>query len=679
MYNSQKVIFMDPTAIPTNVLDTTGEYQRAMLRAWERFTTNQQMDPVVPPLIATSWRRSWGRVNPNNPMGFTRMGGDHLLASQTASFDLMAIARPVMEDVYQCVQNSGTAIILTNSVGCILDLVGDEEIIRIMEGWGAGRGSILSEERIGTTSIGLALTERMPVQVAGNEHFVKQFHVATGASAPIFDISGHLLGVLGLVMPIDRYHVHSLGLVVAAARAVENQHQSDLLMAEQNSQLAQLNTILSTISDGILVWDTNQRLVHANHAASQLLDIHAQSMLGKPAEALFNMPAFVDEAILQKKTLTDVEGIIQVEGRAVYCLVSLDFVFKSPDRLQWIIVTLRSQKKVRRLIQQQVGATAALTLSDIPGDAPQMQRVRNFVRSAAGARASILIRGEVGTGKNALASAIHNAGPWHDGPFIIFASASVPAELVVSDLLGYDESIENTRMSGRPSKFELAQGGTLFFQDVDALPLEAQAVLINALEMGMVQRLGSQRPVEVEARVIASTSADMEALIAQGAFRPDLYYRLSTFTITLPPLRERPRDIPLVAERILARFTRQLGYQVSITPEVMDVFRKYAWPGNIREMEAVLGRAATQIAGAGVIALAHIPHTVRLMEARPQVVNPSLQVKVSSLGEMERETILLMMQMYRGNVSRMAKVLNISRTTLWRKLKEYGFDPEEYR
>jgi transcriptional regulator of acetoin/glycerol metabolism len=670
---------MKSVAVSTNFFDTAEGYQRAMKLAWQKFTTNQQIDPVIPPLIAASWRRSWGRVNPNNPVGFTRLGSDHLLASQTASFDLMAIARPVMEDVYQCVENSGTAILLTNSIGCVLDLVGDEDIIQIMQGWGAGRGSILSEEQIGTTAIGLALTERMPVQVAGREHFVRQFHVATGAAAPIFDTTGRLLGILGLVMPIERYHVHSLGLVAAAARAVENQHQSDLLLAEQNSQLAQLNTILSTISDGILVWNAQHMVVHANHAASQMLGIPAQSMVGKPADVLFGLPASVEDAIQQYKPLTDVDGIIDVEGRIVHCLISLDFVFKSSDRLQWIIVTLRSEKKVRKLIQQQVGATAALTLSDIPGDAPQMQRVRNFVRSAAGARASILIRGEVGTGKNALASAIHNAGPWHDGPFVIFASASVPAELVVSDLLGYDEAIDSTRMSGRPSKFELAQGGTLFFQDVDALPLEAQAILINALELGVVQRLGSQRPVSVEARVVASTAADMETLISQGVFRPDLYYRLSTFTITLPPLRDRPRDIPLVAERILARFTRQLGYQVSLAPEVMDVFRKYAWPGNIREMEAVLGRAATQIAGAGVIGLAHIPNPVRLMETSPQKIHPSLQVKVSSLSEMERETISLMMQMYRGNVSRMARVLDISRTTLWRKLKQYGFDPDEYR
>jgi transcriptional activator for dhaKLM operon len=169
---------------------------------------------------------------------FTRLGKGHLLASQTASFGLIAIARPVMEDIYQCVQTSGTAIILTNSVGCILDWVGDEEVIQVMEKWGIGLGTIFSEELVGTTSFGLALAERMPVQVTGKEHFVQQFHVASGASAPMFDISGRLLGVLGLIMPADRYHAHSLGLVAAAARAVENQHQSDLLMAEQNSKIA---------------------------------------------------------------------------------------------------------------------------------------------------------------------------------------------------------------------------------------------------------------------------------------------------------------------------------------------------------------------------------------------------------------------------------------------------------
>jgi transcriptional activator for dhaKLM operon len=669
---------MEPIAtIQSDISDSPPSYQQAMREAWKRFTTNQQLDPIVPPLIAASWQRSWGRVNPNNAMEFTHMGSEYMLASQTASFDLIAIARPVMEDVYQCVQNSGTAILLTNSIGCVLDLVGDEEVLKIMSQWGCGVGSILSEELIGTSSFGLALTERMPVQVAGREHFVHQFHVATGAAAPMFDISGRLLGVLGIVMPVERYHIHSLGLVAAAARAIENQRQSDVLFAEQNSQLGQLNTILSAISDGILVLSSDHMVVHANNAVSQMLGIPSRSMMGKKAETLFSMPTFVSRAVLQQTPLIDMEGIINIDRREINCLISLDFVFKSQNELRWIIVTLRSGKQVRKLVQRQVGANATLTLDDIPGDSPQLHRVRSFVKSAAAAQASILIRGEIGTGKNALASAIHNAADRRDGPFVVFSCSSIPNELVISELLGSEERDERRNLSGRPSKFELADSGTLFFQNVDVLPLEAQSVLLNALELGMIQRLGSQRAVEINTRVIASTSASMETLIAQGAFRPDLYYRLSTFTVTLPPLRERPRDIPLVVERILSRFEKQLGYKVSLAPEVMDVFKKYLWPGNIREVEAILGRAATQVAGTGVIGLSDIPSNVRRIETTHQNVRPLLQV--SSLGEMERETILLTAQMQRGNVSRMAHALGVSRTTLWRKLKSYGIDPEEYR
>jgi transcriptional activator for dhaKLM operon len=299
------------------------------------------------------------------------------------------------------------------------------------------------------------------------------------------------------------------------------------------------------------------------------------------------------------------------------------------------------------------------------------------VKSAAGAQASILIRGEVGTGKNALASAIHNAAHRREGPFVVFSCSSIPNELVISELLGYEEGEESRNPSGRPSKFELADGGTLFFQDVDVLPLEAQSVLLNALELGVIQRLGSRRAVEINTRVIASTSASMETLIAQGAFRPDLYYRLSTFTVALPPLRDRPHDIPLVVDRILTRFEKQLGYPVQLAPELMDVFKRYPWPGNIREVEAVLGRAATQVGTSGKIELSDIPANVRRMETIPQNGTPVL--RVSSLEDMENETIRLAAQLQRGNVSRMAHVLGVSRTTLWRKLKVYKIDPEEYR
>lgn len=651
--------------------------QETLQTAWQQFITTQKVDPCVPPMIAGSWQRCWGKVNPNKKVEFTRMGSSYLLASQTASFELIAIARPVLEDVYQCVQNSGTVLILTNNVGCILDLVGDVEVIKTMEEWDVGLGCLLSEELIGTTSFGLALLERVPVQVAGCEHFARQFHIVTGAAAPIFDPTGHLLGTLGLVMPIEKYHMHSLGLVTAAARAIESQRQADVLLEEQNSQLAQLNAILSAISDGILVWSNDGNLVHANNAASQILGIPTQSMLGRHINTVFSIPASVRKSIARHKNLTDLEGVIHVGERVINCVISIGYVFQNSDQARWTIMTLRPENKVRMLVQRQVGAQAPLTLSDIPGESHQIQRVRNFVKSAAAAQASILIRGEAGTGKNALASAIHNAGPRREGPFVVFACSSIPNELAISELLGYDES-ENKHVSGRPSKFELAQGGTLFFQDIDALPLEAQSVLLNALELGVIQRLRSHRAIEIDVRIIASTSVNIENLIAQGVFRPELYYRLGVFTIALPSLRERIQDIPPIVERILTRFSQQLRQPVELDPTVMDILKKYPWPGNIRELEAVLGRAATQVANTdGIIEPKHLPPHV----CSPHRLEPGAIAlpAFSSLEEMEHESILRAARSCRGNLTHMSEVLGIGRTTLWRKLKYFGVNVREYR
>jgi transcriptional activator for dhaKLM operon len=449
------------------------------------------------------------------------------------------------------------------------------------------------------------------------------------------------------------------------------------MLAEQNNQLAQLNTILSTITDGILVCNASQNLLHANPAASKILDIPVKALVGKQAASMFELPAFLYEAIEQRKPVTDVEANLRIGVRAVTCLMSLDYVLNKND-LQWIVMTLRTEKQVRNLVTQQVGASAPLTLEDIPGESPQIQRVRTFIKSAAKARACVLIRGETGTGKNVLANAIHNVSQRRDGPFVIFACSSIPTELALRELLGFDEVNDGKRLRSRPSKFELAHGGTLYFQDVDALPLEAQAVLLNALEVGFIQRLGSRRPIEIDVRVVASTTASIEKLISQGSFRADLYYRLSTFAITLPPLRERPRDIPLVVDRILKRLAQQWGYPgLGLDAGVIDVLRRYPWPGNVREIEAVLGRAAAQSGNAEKITLDMLPHTVRYTTNLTNFEND--EASIQPLNEVERQAILNTARLCQGNVTLMAQALEISRTTLWRRMRQYGIHPKEYR
>jgi transcriptional activator for dhaKLM operon len=645
--------------------------------AWKEFIEKQTIQANVPPLIANSWRRSWSHINLKQPLKLARLSPEHFLATQIANFDLISVARPIMEDAYQCIEDSETVILLVNGAGYVLDLLGDQILLKKLNEFGISQSALVSEEQIGTNALGLALTEHMPIQVIGAEHYRPEFHELAAVAAPIFDLGGRAIGVLGLFTLAKNYHLYSFGLVSAGARAIEGQRQSDNFLAELNSQLAELNTILSQITDGIVVWNSDNTLIQVNAAAINILGRPGHSFVGKKVDQLFAIPPILIQALRQHEELSDVETVITLDERTINCIVSLNFVINKKNDLQWGILTLRPEENVRKLVQHQVGANAFLTLDDIPGESVQIQRVRNFVHSAADAEASILIRGEVGTGKNALANAIHNASHRHEGPFVIFSCSSIPNELVISELLGYDENLGPARSGSRPGKFELAQMGTIFFQDIDALPLEAQSILLNALELGFVQRLGSQRPIDMDIRVIASTAAQMEVLLAQGSFRPDLYYRLSTFAITIPPLRERSRDIPLVVDRILRRLSRQLSHPLSLGQGVLEVLKRYPWPGNVREIESILGRAATQVGTNGIIEFTHLPSALRYVNKIIPGDHPIPNFQ--SLSEVKRETIMRTARLCRGNVTRMAQALGISRTTLWRHLKEFDVQVKDYR
>ncbi len=646
------------------------------LNAWSEFANHEKIQPGVLPIIASSWERCWARINPTKKIQFHQLNPDHLLAAQVASFDLISISRPVMEDIYQNIEHSDIAIMLLNGTGYIIDIIAELETRKRLLSEGIQVGALLTEEYAGTNALGLALIERMPVQVLGPEHYCQQFHARASAAAPIFEATGHPLGILGLLSPIGSFESQSLGLMTAGAKAIEAQHQADQLLADYNSQLDELNAILNTVSEGILVWNRELILIHINHAAASAIDTPPENIVGSKIGDIISYQPMIREAMNRQEPLTDIETSVSIGQRSIACVLSLRFVYRKSS-LNWIIVSFRQVRDVRQLVQRQVGANALLTLEDIPGESPQMKRVHNFVKSVAPAMASVLIRGNSGTGKNVLAGAIHNESPRRDGPFLIFPCSTIPNELMVMEMLGYEEGSLPKRAGGRPSKFELANGGTIFFQDVDALSLDAQAILLNALEMQIIQRVGSSHPVEIDVRVIASTSEDIEKLVADGNFRSDLFYRLSTFTITMPSLYERPKDIPLVVNRILNRLSRQLGQPLAMHPDALEVFKKYPWPGNIREMESVLGRAATQVEETGLITLEHLPDSVRHMRASPKKgVEP---VSTRPLNELEREAIVQMAQLYNGNLSETAQALGISRTTLWRRMKEYGFALNDFR
>jgi transcriptional activator for dhaKLM operon len=486
---------------------------------------------------------------------------------------------------------------------------------------------------------------------------------------------------LGALCVVNYHHIPNMNALCLAnlgAKVIESQRQSDMLLAEQKGQLAQLNKILSAISESILVWNEESVLIHINESAQELTNLSAQHALGHIYSEFIEFPPFIKEAIEHRQPITDVEASLKVGEKAIDSIMSLRFIIQN-DRVQYVILILRAEKAVRKLVMSQYGAFSLATLDSFIGESPRMHEIRRQVRICADADGSVLIRGEGGTGKTILAGAIHNEGRRKDNPFITFPCSAYSNEMVAVELFGYEE--EGDRLferAGQPSKFELARGGTVFIQDVDLLPLEAQAALLNVLELEIVQRVGSSRPVPVDTRIIVSTSANMEKLIARGIFRSDLYYRINVFEIKLPPLREQPEDIPLLVDRILSRLEKQFGHTLQMAPGMMDVLKRYNWPGNIQELEIVLERAAAFAGEGGFIGPMHLPEFM-FYPSETVLGLPLSQSDVQPLDEMEMELILRTAQMCKGNQTKMAQILGISRTTLWRKLKMHRLSPQDLK
>ncbi len=641
-------------------------------QAWIAFVTNHTVLSLVRPVIAASWERCWARVDPYSPTRPPHLSGSNLLSMQVNNFDLMAIARPVMEDVYQYIEGSNSAVIFANSVGYLLDGLGDVNIMAALERLGITPGTLLAEGEIGSNALGLSLLERTPVIVEGYEHFRQPLHDFDCAAAPVFDTTGKLIGALGITTPRGRLHPHSLGLAMAAAKAIEAQRQADQLLEEQNNQLTGLNAILSSIQEGILVWNHEGIILHANPTAGKILNVNPENLLGSKLEAYVRFPRQVLDALQKQVAINDLEVQLTAAGEPISCLVSLQYILGRRG-LKMAIAVLRPVHSLREFVQRQVGSPT-FDLQNLVGESAAMRRVRRMARSAAAARGCVLIRGETGTGKNLLARATHYHSQRTQSPFVVFPCSAVPSELVMQELLGGEK---NSNDGGpQTSKFELASGGTLFFQDVDALPLEAQSALLNFLEMGIVPKINSRKPVEVDVRIIASSSTQLEHLVREGNFRADLLYRLSSFEIVLPPLRERKQDLDMLIEQILQRLSRQVGHTLILSRETLSLLKAYHWPGNVRELESVLTRAAVQASPSHLITPAHLPE---LQPLGDPVLIPTREGNILPLNELEKRAVLQAAQYCNGNVSRMSEMLGVGRTTIWRYFKQMNLSPEQFR
>ncbi|MFL5388794.1 MAG: sigma-54 interaction domain-containing protein, partial [Myxococcales bacterium] len=322
------------------------------------------------------------------------------------------------------------------------------------------------------------------------------------------------------------------------------------------------------------------------------------------------------------------------------------------------------------IAKRAVGSTTRFTFESLIGDDPAFREVLDSARRAATSDLPILISGESGTGKELLAQAIHDASGREAAPFVAVNVTAIPRELVESELFGYESgTFTGARASGMAGKFELAGRGTLLLDEIGDMPLEIQAKLLRVLQERAVHRLGSAADVPVRARVIAATHRDLAEAVQTGQFRLDLYHRLRVVHLRLPPLRERRGDILRIAERQLALYAERMRRPtIRLSPAVAAAFEEYDWPGNVRELCNVVETEASLLTS-GENVISRIPQALRDAPAR------SSAGPVVPLEEMERRACRDALEHFCGNVSRAARALGVSKTTLYTKMKKYRIGP----
>jgi two-component system, NtrC family, response regulator AtoC len=355
-----------------------------------------------------------------------------------------------------------------------------------------------------------------------------------------------------------------------------------------------------------------------------------------------------------------------------------------PVRWEELALVLRqavAQERARRDLERLKGELErAAGFEELVGDSPPMKEVFRVVEQVADADATVLLRGEKGTGKELVARALHRRSSRRDGPFVAVNCTAVPRELMESEFFGHEKGAFTGATARRLGRFQHADGGTLFLDEVGDLDLGIQAKLLRVLQEREVTRVGSNHVEHVDVRVVAATNRDLETRVAEGRFRDDLYYRLNVIPLRLPPLRERAGDVAALLEHFVRSFADRYGRPVPLPPaEVLAAARSYPWPGNVRELRNVCERAALMGWEAVAPLLGPAPAGAAAVATATEFSLPLLDARARLLERFEREYLTRLLRAHKGKVGEVARAAGIAERNLYEKMKAYGLSRDDYR
>jgi sigma-54 dependent transcriptional regulator, acetoin dehydrogenase operon transcriptional activator AcoR len=638
-------------------------------------------DLDLPPPIFQSWQRCLAvpELDPFRPLEPRVLEQSRLRERTEPLAGLMHLAESELRLLLESFSDSGYAVLLTDAEGVILRHLCDTGIERALQRAGLWTGADWRESQAGTNGIGTCIVEGRPITVHREDHFLRQNIDLTCSAAPIRDPHGRLLGVLDAsCCSADESRAGqalSRALVCKSATILENQH---FLRAFRDRRVLRFHSSPERIGhpqEALIALGDDNRVLALNGAALTLLGFGERERLcGRSLQEILsgNLDPLLYSVPSKEGTIRELRD--HARGQRLFGFV---YQYRKPLRSDGRLpaatpIAARGKPEARADL---------CDLDVLAGSDPGMLQAAGRGRRVIDKRISILLHGETGTGKELFSRALHGASSRRDKPFVALNCAAIPETLIESELFGYKHgAFTGASREGRRGKIAESSGGTLFLDEIGDMPLAMQSRLLRVLETQEVVPLGGEQAVKVDLNVIAASHRDLAQLVVEGQFREDIYYRLNGITLHLTPLRLRG-DLEDIVLKVLEA-ENDTGSELRVAPEAMAALLAFEWPGNIRQLRNVI-RTAVALCENGLIEAGHL-NLPRLPRAACAVSETNLPTALDlrsaaadrepegTLKEAERRAIVDCLNRHGWNISRSAAALDMSRNTLYRKIRRHG-------
>jgi transcriptional regulator of acetoin/glycerol metabolism len=603
-------------------------------KIWDRFVREGALDPMrMNKRVAESWYlcRQSG-VNPYDGKGKMILNQDSLMKCKKRNQKLLYMAIPFLENLQKVFEKTKSIFLLVDCDGYVLYAKGNQQTLKMAESIKFVEGVKWTEDEVGTNAIGTALRIKEPITVVGLEHYSVASQQWVCSAAPIYNEQGEFVGIIDVSYPIDDYfHEHVLATVVSTAYAIEQRFHIE--SKEDELELLKQASKIENPDLPLVLCNEKEKIIWVNHCLRHSLSNRQDMYL---------------------EDLSHQDWLIQTK-----------FPLYSP--IHHDVIGYRISIKKKKEKKKQYGSMT-FQFDGVKGTSKIFENVIKCCERAAKTDVTVHITGETGTGKEIMARSIHLNSPRKNGPFIAVNCGAIPKDLIASELFGYVEgAFTGAKRRGHKGKFEQANRGTLFLDEIGEIPYEMQVALLRVLQEKQIVPIGGTKPIPLDIRIITATHRNLHELVRLGKFREDLFYRIYVYPIHVPPLRQRKEDLPFFIQYYCAKN----NWPITFTHEIMEIFMKHDWPGNIRELFNVLERIRVQyeenLPDASII-YSMVSQWNQWKENKFTEESQQLSFRE----QIEKNCIMDMLEKTRGNVTAAAAKLNIPRSTFYRKLKKYG-------